>query len=49
MLMITLELCKQVLNEKSKKGYTDKDVERIREFLYKIGEIQIEIERKIGK
>lgn len=48
-LMITLELCRQILNKNAKRDYTDKDIERIREFLYKIGEIQIEVERKIAK
>lgn len=49
MLMITLELCRQVLNKNGKKEYTDKDIERIREFLYRVGEIQIEVECKINK
>lgn len=49
MLMITLELCRQILNKNGKKEYTDKDIERVREFLYRIGEIQIEVERKINE
>ena len=41
--MISLELCRRILNKNGRK-YTDEEIEMIREFLYKIGEIQIEVE-----
>lgn len=41
--MIPLKLCKEILNKGSNK-YTDEDIEMIRDFLYQMGLIQIEIE-----
>lgn len=41
--MIPLKLCKEILNKGSKK-YTDEEIEMIRDFLYQMGLIQIEIE-----
>lgn len=42
--MIPLKLCKEILNKGSKK-YTDEEIEMIRDFLYQMGLIQIEIEK----
>ncbi len=41
--MIPLKLCKEILNKGSKK-YSDKEIEMIRDFLYEMGMIQIEVE-----
>ena len=41
--MIPLKLCKEILNKDSKK-YSDEEIELIRDFLYQMGMIQIEIE-----
>lgn len=41
--MIPLKLCKEILNKGSKK-YSDEDIEMIRDFLYEIGMIQIEVD-----
>lgn len=41
--MIPLKLCKEILNKGSKK-YSDEDIEMIRNFLYEIGMIQIEVD-----
>ena len=41
--MIPLKLCKEILNKGNKK-YTDEEIEMIRDFLYQMGLIQIEIE-----
>lgn len=41
--MIPLKLCKEILNKGSKK-YSDKEIEMIRDFLYEMGMIQMEVE-----
>ena len=41
--MIPLKLCKEILN-KGRKKYSDEEIELIRDFLYKMGMIQIEID-----
>lgn len=41
--MIPLKLCKEILNKGSKK-YSDEEIEMIRDFLYEMGMIQIEVE-----
>ena len=41
--MIPLKLCKELLNKGSKK-YSDEEIEMIRDFLYEMGMIQIEVE-----
>ena len=41
--MIPLKLCKEILNKGSKK-YSDEEIEIIRDFLYEMGMIQIEVE-----
>ena len=41
--MIPLKLCKEILNKGSQK-YSDEEIELIRDFLYQMGMIQIEIE-----
>ena len=41
--MIPLKLCKEMLNKGSKK-YSDEEIEMIRDFLYEMGMIQIEVE-----
>ncbi len=41
--MIPLKLCKEILNKGSKK-YSDEEIELIRDFLYEMGMIQIEID-----
>ena len=41
--MIPLKLCKEILNKGIKK-YSDEEIELIRDFLYQMGMIQIEIE-----
>lgn len=41
--MLTLEKCKKTLNQ-GKRKYTDEEVKQIREYLYFIGKMQIEIE-----
>ena len=44
--MISLKLCKEILNKGSKK-YSDEEIELIRDFLYEMGMIQIEIDENI--
>ena len=41
--MIPLKLCKEILNKGSKK-YSDEEIEMIRDFLYEMGMIQMEVE-----
>ena len=41
--MIPLKLCKEILNKGGKK-YSDEEIEMIRDFLYEMGMIQIEVE-----
>ena len=41
--MLTLEKCKKSLNQ-DKRKYTDEEIKQIREYLYFIGKLQIEIE-----
>ena len=41
--MIPLKLCKEILNKGSKK-YSDEEIEMIRDILYEMGMIQIEVE-----
>lgn len=41
--MITLEQCKKILNGKERK-YKDDEIKIIREYLYLIGGLQLEIE-----
>ena len=41
--MIPLKLCKEILNKGGKK-YSDEEIELIRDFLYHMGMIQIEID-----
>lgn len=41
--MITLEDCKRALN-KGERKYKDEEVKKIREYLYFIGGLQLEIE-----
>lgn len=43
--MVTLELCKKILNS-GKRKYSDTDIREIRKFLYSMAEMQIEIEKK---
>lgn len=42
--MLTLELCTKTLN-KGKRKYTNEEVKQIREYLYFLASMQIEIER----
>lgn len=46
--MVTLELCKKILNS-GKRKYTDSEIKDIREFLYRMAELQIESENIIKK
>jgi len=39
--MLSIEACKEILN-KGKKKYKDEEVKLIREYLYLIGELEIE-------
>lgn len=41
--MVTLEQCKKILNS-GKRKYTDSEIKEIREFLYRMAELQIECE-----
>ena len=41
--MVTLELCKKILNS-GKRKYTDIEIKKIREVLYRLAELQIESE-----
>lgn len=41
--MIELENCKKILNSRERK-YKDEEVKKIREYLYYIGGLQLEIE-----
>lgn len=41
--MITLEQCKKILNRRERK-YKDDEIKIIREYLYLIGGLQLEIE-----
>ena len=41
--MITLDYCKKLLNNRERK-YKDEDIKKIRDYLYFIGGLQIEIE-----
>lgn len=43
--MVTLELCKKILNS-GKRKYTDSEIKEIREFLYRMAELQIESEKE---
>ena len=43
--MLTLKMCKEVLNKGDKK-FSDNEIELIRNFLYEIASIQIEVENK---
>jgi hypothetical protein len=43
--MISLEKCKQILNKGQKKKYTDEEVLKIRDFLNRMAEIEIEAVR----
>lgn len=38
--MLSLEKCRQILNKKEPNKYSDKQVEEIRMFLYKLAEIE---------
>lgn len=40
--MLTLEDCKRILNNEERK-YKDEEVKKIREYLYLIGNLQLEI------
>lgn len=44
--MITLEVCKQILN-KGKKKYSNEETKQIREYLYLLAELQMEIEKNV--
>ena len=44
-LMVTLELCKKILNS-GKRKYADCEIKEIREFLYRMAELQIESEKE---
>ena len=46
-LMLTLNMCKEVLNKGDKK-FSDNEIELIRNFLYEIASIQIEVENKFN-
>ena len=43
--MVTLELCKKILNS-GKRKYTDIEIKEIREVLYRLAELQIESENE---
>jgi len=43
--MVTLELCKKILNS-GKRKYSDTEIKEIRKFLYSMAEMQIEIEKE---
>ena len=43
--MVTLELCKKILNS-GKRKYTDIEIKEIREVLYRLAELQIESEKE---
>ena len=43
--MVTLELCKKILNSEKRK-YTDIEIKEIREILYRLAELQIESEKE---
>lgn len=43
--MVTLEICKKILNS-GKRKYTDDEIKDIREFLYRMAELQIESEKE---
>jgi hypothetical protein len=40
--MLTIKECREILNEEKRK-YTDEEVKAIRDFLYKLGLLNIEI------
>ena len=40
--MISIDECKKILNRKGKR-YTDEEVEKIREFLWSLAEIEVKI------
>jgi len=44
--MLSLKKCKAILEKKKKKFYTEKEVELIRRFLYKIVKIDYHIYKK---
>ena len=43
--MVTLELCKKILNS-GKRKYTDIEIRNIRDFLFRMAELQIESENE---
>lgn len=43
--MITLEKCKKILNS-GKRKYKDSEIKEIRDFLYRMAELQIESEKE---
>ena len=46
--MLTLNDCKKHFNE-SKKTYTDEELKKIRDFLYKMARLQVEYEQNLVK
>lgn len=44
--MLTLEQCKKILNDGSKRKFKDEEVKQLREFLYQLAELQLEIKQQ---
>ncbi len=44
--MLTLEQCKKILNDGSKRKFKDEEVKQLRECLYQFAELQLEIEQQ---
>ena len=42
--MLTLEQCKKILNDGSKRKFKDEEVKQLREYLYQLAELQLETE-----
>jgi len=45
--MISIEQCKKILN-KGKRKYTDEEVKDIREFLYQIANIELDMRKELN-
>ncbi len=41
--MLTLEQCKKILNDGSKRKISNEEVKQLREYLYQLAELQLEI------
>jgi len=44
--MLTLEQCKKILNNGSNRKYKDEEVKQLRDYLYQLAELQLELKQE---